>query len=341
MRPTEFTDEQIIAAGEALLADGKRVSGFAIRKKLGGGTQARFAAVWEAYVASKSVTMAEPVAELPIEVSQEIEQVTKALTDKLAMIARDINDKAVKVAERRVHEVVKAAGQQVSKFEIELVDAQEMIDDLEGQCDDYEKDIESLNKQLETSRSATQSTAVELAQMKERYGSLVLANKADHDNFTQEKSAWKQEKELLEQQIAELKQLNNAAKQNEVRLEERLNVSVQSEQSLKVQNTELQAQLLKEHEQLQEVTFQVRQNEKALAEKIEQLKLSNEELLAVKAQKIRVNEQYELAHRENNELREKVKKSDEDIQNWRDKCSKLEGVLEQMQKDGTVKANHV
>ena len=337
MRPTEFTDEQIIAAGEALLTDGKRVSGFAIRKKLGGGTQARFAAVWEAYVASKSVAMAEPVAELPIEVSQEMDQVIKALTDKLTMITRDINDKAVRAAERRVHEVVKAAGQQVSKFEIELVDAQEMIDDLEGQCDDYEKDIESLKSQLETSRGATQAAAVELAQMKERYGSLVLANKVDHENFAQEKSAWKQEKKLLEQQIAELKQLNNAAKQNEVRLEERLNVSVQYEHSLKAQNAELQAQLLKEHEQLQEVAFQVRQNEKALAEKIEQLKLSNEELLAVKGHEIRVNEQYELARRENSELRDHSKKHSEEMQVWRDKCARLEGVLEQMQKERTVK----
>ncbi len=328
MRPTEFTDEQIIAAGDALLADGKRVSGFAIRKKLGGGTQARFAAVWEAYMASKAVAMTEPVAELPIEVSQAIEQVTKALTDKIAMIARDINDKAVRAAERRVHEVVKAAGQQVSKFEVELVDAQEMIDDLESQCDDYGKDIESLTGQLETSRGATQAAAVELAQMKERYNSLALANKADHEKFALEKSAWKQERESLEQQLIELKQANNLAKQNEIRLEERLNVSVQSEQSLKEQNTELQAQLLKEHEQLQEITFQVRQNEKALIAKSEELRLASEALLTSKGNEIRAIEQCEHAQRESQALREQSKTHDEEVQVWRDKCARLEGMLE-------------
>ena len=41
MRPAEFSPEEIVAAGEALVAAGRNVTGFALRQKVGGGNPNR------------------------------------------------------------------------------------------------------------------------------------------------------------------------------------------------------------------------------------------------------------------------------------------------------------
>ena len=112
MRPAEFAPEQIIEAGQALQAAGRNVTGFAIRQKVGGGNPNRLKQVWDEHLASQSVTTAEPVAELPIEVAEQLAHVTQALSERLSSLAIDLNDRAVKASERRVGEVVRAAGEQ-------------------------------------------------------------------------------------------------------------------------------------------------------------------------------------------------------------------------------------
>ena len=86
MRPAEFSPEEIVAAGEALVAACRNVTGFALRQKVGGGNPSRLKQVWDEHLASQSVTKAEPVAELPVEVAEEVASVTKALTERLAAL---------------------------------------------------------------------------------------------------------------------------------------------------------------------------------------------------------------------------------------------------------------
>ena len=112
MRPVEFTAEQIVEAGQALQVAGRNITGFALRQKVGGGNPSRLKQVWDEHINSQAVTRAEPVAELPIEVAEEVAAVTKALTEGLATLAVELNDKAVKAAERRVAEVIRTAGEQ-------------------------------------------------------------------------------------------------------------------------------------------------------------------------------------------------------------------------------------
>lgn len=52
--------------------------------------------MWDEHVSSQAVTKTEPVAELPVEVAEEVATVTKALTERLAALAVELNDKAVK-----------------------------------------------------------------------------------------------------------------------------------------------------------------------------------------------------------------------------------------------------
>lgn len=122
MRPVEFTPEEIITAGEALQAAGRNVTGFALRQRVGGGNPNRLKQVWDEHLASKTATQSEPVAELPVEVAEEVGTVTKALTERISALAVELNDKAVKAAERRVGEVVRAAGEQREQAERELAE---------------------------------------------------------------------------------------------------------------------------------------------------------------------------------------------------------------------------
>ncbi|WP_296753542.1 DNA-binding protein [Thiobacillus sp.] len=168
MRPAEFTTESIISAGQDLHAAGRAVTGFAIRQKIGGGNPARLKQVWEEHVSSQSVAKAEPVAELPVEVADEVAAVSKALTERLATLAVELNDKAVRTAERRVAEVIRTAGEQREFAERELADAAQTVDDLESQMEEARATASGLEKLLADVQAVSQAQAVELAQVRER-----------------------------------------------------------------------------------------------------------------------------------------------------------------------------
>lgn len=175
MRPAEFTPEVIIEAGQGLQATGRNITGFALRQKIGGGNPARLKQVWDEYINSQTTSKAEPVAELPVEVAEEVASVTKALTERLATLAVELNDKAVKAAERRVHEVVRSAGEQREQAERELADASQTVDDLESKLDEAAVASAGLDKRLADCQAANQAQAVELAQVGER---VALAEKS-------------------------------------------------------------------------------------------------------------------------------------------------------------------
>lgn len=168
MRPAEFTVEQIVEAGKALQVVGRNITGFALRQRVGGGNPSRLKQVWDEHVNSQAVAKSEPVAELPVEVAEEVAAVTKALTERLASLAIELNDKAVKAAERRVAEVIRTAGEQRAQAERELADAAQTVDDLETKLDEVNSEVETLEKQLADLRAGHQAQAVELAQVRER-----------------------------------------------------------------------------------------------------------------------------------------------------------------------------
>lgn len=168
MRPAEFAPESIIQAGQDLQATGRNITGFALRQKVGGGNPSRLRQVWDEHLASQSVTKVEPVAELPVEVAEEVALVTKELTQRLGALAVELNDKAVKASERRVHEVVRSAGEQRAQAERELADASQTVEDLEAMVDEAALQVSALETKLAELQTAHQAQAVELAQVRER-----------------------------------------------------------------------------------------------------------------------------------------------------------------------------
>jgi chromosome segregation ATPase len=168
MRPVEFPPESIIQAGQNLQAAGRNITGFALRQKVGGGSPSRLKQVWDEHLAGQSVMKAESVAELPVEVAEEVAIVSKALTERLAALAIELNDKAVKAAERRVHEVMRSAGDQREQAKRELADAAETVDDLEAKLDEAKAAAEVLEIKLADVQETNHAQAVELAQLRER-----------------------------------------------------------------------------------------------------------------------------------------------------------------------------
>lgn len=168
MRPVTFTTESIIDAGRELQTAGRSITGFALRAKVGGGNPSRLKQVWDEHINSQTTTAAEPVAELPVEVAEVIAVVSKELTERLAALAVDLNDKTVKAAERRVHEVVRSAGEQRAQAERELADAAQAVDDLESELDKASAHGVELEARLAEVQTTSQAQAVELAQLRER-----------------------------------------------------------------------------------------------------------------------------------------------------------------------------
>lgn len=208
MRPAEFTPESIIEAGQALQAAGRNITGFALRQRVGGGNPSRLKQVWDEHISSQAVARAEPVAELPIEVAEEVAAVTKALTERLATLAVELNDKAVKAAERRVAEVIRTAGEQREQAERELADASQTVDDLESKLDDAQAAAEALDKRLADMQTAQHAQAVEFAQVRER---LALTEQTAKAAEAQHAQALKTTTEQHAAELAEQKKANQAA----------------------------------------------------------------------------------------------------------------------------------
>ncbi len=185
MRPAEFNPESIIEAGQELQAAGRNITGFALRQRVGGGNPTRLKQVWDEHINSQTVTKAEPVAVLPVEVADELAAVTKALNERLANLAVKLNDKAVKGAERRVHEVVRATGEQREQADRELADASQAVEDLEDKLETAASAAKVLKKRLADSQANSQAQAVELAQLRERLALTEQTAKAAADQHAE------------------------------------------------------------------------------------------------------------------------------------------------------------
>src|SRR5665811_642659 len=163
MRPVEYKTEDIIQAGLELQALGRKVSDFSLRQKLGGGNTKRLKQVWDEYLTSKAVRIAEPATELPSEIAEAVTVVAKALTENLLALAIVINDKAVKAAECRVKGVIRSVEDQREQAERELADAQAVI---QSQNMELAKLQERLALTEQTAKMESEQYAAELEMLR-------------------------------------------------------------------------------------------------------------------------------------------------------------------------------
>ncbi|EAS2063682.1 hypothetical protein A2I42_08870 [Salmonella enterica] len=169
MRPATFEPEEIIAAGNALLAEGVvNITGFALRKRVGGGDPSRLRQVWDGYLAGQTAVESGPLADLPPELADAVKTVTGTLTGHIVQLLRELNDRAVRAAEHRIDDVTCAADEQKAQAERELADAVQTVDDLEQKLEVVTADLQKSLELLDGSREREQATLVELAQVRER-----------------------------------------------------------------------------------------------------------------------------------------------------------------------------
>ena len=163
MRPVEYKTEDIIQAGLELQALGRKVSGYSLQQKLGGGNTKRLELVWNDYLTSQAVRDAEPATELPSEFAKAFTVFAKSLTDQLLALAIELNNKAIKAAERRVEEVISSAGYQREQTERALSDAQAVNESLTMELANLQKRLD-LNEQ--TAKTVSEEYSAELERLR-------------------------------------------------------------------------------------------------------------------------------------------------------------------------------
>ena len=106
MRTILYTDDLIIEAGIALVDAGIRVTGWELRKRVGGGNLDRLMSVWLEYDRKRAEhaepEMAPPVIELPAELSAHSADTLAAITTTLAAVYTECWSAAVNVASSRI-----------------------------------------------------------------------------------------------------------------------------------------------------------------------------------------------------------------------------------------------
>lgn len=169
MRPKDIADDVVIEAGKRLRAAERGVTGYALRREVGGGSAQRLAAVWGQYVASEQSTQTMPATQLPVEIAGQLSALLTEMEQRLTGMAHAMNDTAVAASERRVTDLVRAASEQRTQAERELADADQAVGELEANLDQERQVRVQLESQLQESQAVLQSREVELARLQEKH----------------------------------------------------------------------------------------------------------------------------------------------------------------------------
>lgn len=161
MRPSVFTDEQIIEAGRTLQGQGRPVSGFAIRQLLGGGNVPRLMQVWTNHI-EKEESGTEEAQELPGEIESKVAGLQAELSKHVRQIAQSL------YRQQRIHQELEAAERESERerereqSSREVEEAQQIIDRLQEQVGRLEGELSETKQALEDSRQATQALNLEV-----------------------------------------------------------------------------------------------------------------------------------------------------------------------------------
>lgn len=262
MRPPEIEDEKIIEAGRQLLEDSRRVTGFALRKAVGGGNPSRLVRVWEDYKRSQEVVDSEPVQELPMEVEEALNEMTGSFLEQVRNLAQNLNSRAVKTAERRVADVMRSAKEQQENAEAELVDAAATVEDLEEQLGfvraegiksrselkKSQEEVDSLRKktaELERDLAVSQEKLSKEREQREAAESSLKELHSRNSDLQRDKDDLRQERDELKKEFSQLqKRIDNIGTERDALVKEK---------------GQAQAQIASQNERLESALKQIEQ----------------------------------------------------------------------------------
>ena len=202
MRKAEYSVEEILAAGAALLESGSEVNGWRLRSKLGGGNTRRLYSIWCEHNAPGQDAAPAP---LPEELAKAVDSIAESVGTQLRALFASTYSEMAEQSSKRVHEsqmLVDAVRQSAS---LDAEEASAELDRLELRIEGLESSEKELTDNLNNVKSDLQSALVELAHFKERSSSLegqLSQLQADHSQLQSDHAVLLQQNQHQSQQIA-------------------------------------------------------------------------------------------------------------------------------------------
>ena len=178
MRPSEYSTETIIEAGQQLQSAGRNITGFAIRQKIGGGNPVRLKSVWDQYVADRTVEI-KPEIELPDELIELVASINGTMTGLIEKLANNLHARSMKLAERRAINAEREAAEMRAQADQELADASQQIEDLENQ-------LAKVETERDEARSMANNLQTDIATWEVKWEAAELAHQEQRKTSAQE-----------------------------------------------------------------------------------------------------------------------------------------------------------
>lgn len=181
-RKAEFSDDEIIAAGNLIKSEGKFVSPYAIRNKLDGGSSPRLKAVWTAYekdqAHNESAHSTPQEIDLPHELKEVLERNQEVALKHLESSAVESYRIAQKAAEKRVGLTIEEHKLKINDFEESELQASIAIERSDQQIDELELKLDILNTEKQELLSANSRLLGQIESLHERVKHLELKEAA-------------------------------------------------------------------------------------------------------------------------------------------------------------------
>ena len=163
MRPTEYADELVIAAGKKISSEGRVVTAWGLKQLVGGGKNERLLAVWEAHdrATSKATRV---VSELPIDVARDLDAAIESAAGQVKLLVGTMQQRALESANHQIGQVQVKADLAAEQAKHEQADAEQLVEKLEASLATAQTQIQELEGKLAASDLARQ--AVEIAHSK-------------------------------------------------------------------------------------------------------------------------------------------------------------------------------
>jgi len=159
MRPTEYADELVIAAGKKISAEGRVVTAWGLKQLVGGGKNERLLAVWEAHdrATSKATRV---VSDLPIDIARDLDAAIENAAGQVKLLVGTMQQRALDSANHQVSQVQAKADLAAEQARHEQADAEQLVEKLEASMATAQTQIHELEGKLTTSDLARQAAEI-------------------------------------------------------------------------------------------------------------------------------------------------------------------------------------
>lgn len=204
-RPSKFADEDILAAAEKLVEQGKPVTGYTLSVELDGGRPSSLEDRYRELTTSKEPAPVLPA--LPADVASAVEQLTSEVAGRLTAVLTSAHASLKAQANARVDEIEQTAEQQRLSAKAELDDAVERIGTEQDRAEQAETALAAANESLQALKvqlSKLEGAATESARQ-------VDALKADLATQSEKLQAALAENAALASKLSQTEEARNAA----------------------------------------------------------------------------------------------------------------------------------